>query len=118
MVWLASGYVMKTKLAMDMAKELGIDEARNNVLNARVFLNRYIRSQYPNFPMIRGFEYAPFKPDDTFAYILVTRLADDNPKRTFEERPVDRKIKDAFVKIVGLQDSDVHMHWATVRCQW
>ncbi|KAL0957287.1 hypothetical protein HGRIS_001562 [Hohenbuehelia grisea] len=117
MVLLASGYVMNTKVAMSMAKELGIEEAHNNVINARVFLNRHTRSINPNFPMIRAIGgYTPFKPDDTFAYILVTRHADDNRNRKFKERLVDRKIRRAFMNLGGLKDGD--LHWDTVPRRW
>ncbi|GLB42393.1 hypothetical protein LshimejAT787_1104080 [Lyophyllum shimeji] len=87
MVRLGSGYVMKAELGMKIAATLGINPEQNNIQNARVHINRYTQARIPNFPMLRGIEYAPFQPD--FAYILVTRHEDDNRKRKFKERPLD-----------------------------
>ncbi|GLB42400.1 putative structural maintenance of chromosomes protein [Lyophyllum shimeji] len=89
MVHLGSGYVMKAELGMKIAAKLGINPEQNDVHNARVHINRYTQARIPNFPKLRAYVYTPFKPDDTTAYILVTRHEDDNRERKFEERPLD-----------------------------
>ncbi|GLB42401.1 hypothetical protein LshimejAT787_1104160 [Lyophyllum shimeji] len=114
MVLLGSGYVMKAELGMKIAAKLGINPEQNNIFHARVHINRYTQARNPNFPMLRGIEYAPFQPD--FAYILVTRQDDDNRKRKFKERPLDLRVKRAFMQLGELEEGDIQ--WDTVRWRW
>ncbi|GLB42405.1 hypothetical protein LshimejAT787_1104200 [Lyophyllum shimeji] len=111
MVLLGSGYVMKAELGMKIAAKLGIDPEDNDVLNARVHINRYTQARIPNFPMLRAIVYTPFRPGDAFAYILVTRQEDDNPKRKFKERPLDLRVKRAFMRLGELEEGDIQ--WDT-----
>ncbi|GLB42442.1 hypothetical protein LshimejAT787_1104570 [Lyophyllum shimeji] len=116
MVLLASGYVIKAELGMKIAAKLGINPEQNNIFNARVHINRYTQARIPNFPMLRGIEYAPFQPD--FAYILVTRHEDDNRKRKFKERLLDMRVKRAFMRLVEVELEEGDLQWDTVYRYW
>ncbi|KAF7425920.1 hypothetical protein PC9H_008282 [Pleurotus ostreatus] len=107
---------MKPELGCKIAEKLGMNPDENDIFNAQVYINRHTRAINPNFPMIRAIEYAPWKPKDTFAFILVTKHADDHKRRKFRERRQDVLIKRFFMKLRELKPGD--LSWDTVLRNW